>query len=175
MTPQEIQLLSDAVKIGFPVIGTVAGAIIGGVSTYFIAKINHRYDALKDSRNKRLELIMQVANDATEFEHVSGIYATAISNRAQGLKVAVDFAEAQSNVHQKSQSLRRARMALKILGLKKAEEELEKYIQLTREIARNHATLPKERIIELAKTISRGPTEFYTAIAKEIEPHHDIR
>ncbi|WP_288831061.1 hypothetical protein [uncultured Paraburkholderia sp.] len=110
MTPQEIQLLSDAVKIGFPVIGTITGAAIGGASTYFLTKTNHRHESRKELTKRRFDLLMQTANDVIEFEHVMGIYATAISNKIQGFKLAVDLSEAQTNAHNKSQPLRRARM-----------------------------------------------------------------
>lgn len=169
MTPQELSLLSDSVKIGFPVLGTVIGAFIGGISTYVLTRTNHHHESQKELTKRRFDLIMQTANDVTDFEHILGIYATAVSNKVQGFKTVVDFDEARANAHNKSQSIRRARMALKILGLAEAETELEKYIDFTREVMRYNSGLSKERAAELNKLIAYGPSGFYAALAKEIE------
>ncbi|MBC3832196.1 hypothetical protein H8K33_11790 [Undibacterium amnicola] len=168
MTPAETQLLSDAVKIGFPVLGTIAGTIIGGVSTYLLSKLGHKHDSKKELSKRRFDLLMQTANDVTEFEHLIGTYATEVSNKVQGLKGAVDFEEAKSNIYKNNQPLRRARMALKVLGLKEAEISLEKYIEITRELIRFGPNLSKERASELAKKIVLGPVEFYEALSKEL-------
>jgi len=172
MTPQEIQLLSDSVKIGFPVLGTIVGASIGAISTYFLTKINHRYEYKKELSKRRFDLIIQTATDVTEFEHILGIYATTVSNKIQGFKLAVDFDEAKLNAYSKNQSIRRARMTLKILGLTEAEQKLEKYLILTREMMRFNVNLSKERATELARQISTGPAEFYAALSEEIEASH---
>jgi uncharacterized membrane-anchored protein len=65
-------LLADAVKIGFPVLGTIFGAIVGAASTYFVSKLNHNHDAGKDVARRRCELLMQSATDITEFENRVG-------------------------------------------------------------------------------------------------------
>lgn len=168
MTPEEIQLLADTVKIGFPVIGTIAGTLIGGISTYVITKLTHRHDAKKELTKRRFEMLIQTANDVTEFEHLIGSYATEVSNKVQGLPGALNFDEARSNIFTKNQPLRRARMALKVLGLKEAEANLEKYVELTREVIRYGPNLSKERASELTKQIVIGPVEFYESLAKEI-------
>ncbi|MYM36590.1 hypothetical protein GTP38_19865 [Duganella sp. FT94W] len=168
MPPEEIQLLTDAVKIGFPVVGTIVGTLIGGVSTYFITRINHRHDASKELAKRRFELLIQTANDVTEFENLVGRYATEVSNKIQGLAGALDFEEARKDIYTKNQPLRRARMSLKVLGLKEAEANLEKYVEVTREVIRHGPNLSKERASELAKQIVIGPIEFYESLAKEI-------
>lgn len=168
MPPEEIQLLTDAVKIGFPVIGTIVGTLIGGVSTYFITRINHRHDASKELVKRRFELLIQTANDVTEFENLVGRYVTEVSNKIQGLAGALDFEEARKDIYTKNQPLRRARMSLKVLGLKEAEANLEKYVEVTREVIRYGPNLSKERASELAKQIVIGPREFYESLAKEI-------
>lgn len=168
MTPQEVQLLADAVKIGFPVIGTIAGTVIGGVSTYVLAKLGHRYDSRKELTKRRFELLMQAANDVTEFEHLIGSYATAVSNKVQGLKSVLDYDAAKANILNNNQPIRRARMTLKILDLPEAEAKLEQYIELTREVMKFGASLSKERSSELARVIVVGPVDFYKALAKEV-------
>ncbi|WP_374362814.1 hypothetical protein [Pseudoduganella danionis] len=144
------------------------GTLIGGVSTYFITRINHRHDASKELAKRRFELMIQTANDVTEFENLVGRYATELSNKIQGLAGALDFEEARKNIYTKNQPLRRARMSLKVLGLKEAEANLEKYVEVTREVIRYGPNLSKERASELAKQIVIGPIEFYESLAKEI-------
>lgn len=169
MTPQEIQLLSDTVKIGFPVVGTIAGALIGGISTYILTKLGHKHDRKKELTKRRFDLLMQTANDVTEFELAIGNYSAAVGNKIQGIKSAIDYDEAKTNVHNKNQPIRRARMSLKILGLVDAERELDGYLDSTREIMRFNINLSKDRASELNKIISAGPISFYAALAKEIE------
>jgi hypothetical protein len=111
---------------------------------------------------------MQVANDVTEFEHLVGSYTTAVSNKVQGLKSALDYEATKANILNNNQPIRRARMTLKVLGLTEAEAKLEQYIRLTREILRQDTSLTKERISELGKVIVIGPVEFYEALSKEI-------
>jgi hypothetical protein len=69
---------------------------------------------------------MQTANDVAEFEYLIGSYVSEVSNKVQGLKGALNFEEVRANLYTKNQPIRRARMALKILGLKDAEIKLEK-------------------------------------------------
>lgn len=168
MTSEEIQLLADAVKIGVPVVGTIAGTLIGGISTYLITRLTHRHDVSKELAKRRFELLIQTANDVTEFENLVGGYATEVSNKVQGFAGVLNFEKARENIFTKHQSLRRARMSLKVLGLKEAEENLEKYVELTREVIRHGTNLSKERASELSKKIVIGPTEFYESLAKEI-------
>jgi hypothetical protein len=167
MTNEEVQLLNDLVKVGVPVIGTVLGGVLGAVSTYFVTRLNHSNDRDKETTKKRLELVLQAANDVAEFEHLIGTYATAVSNHVQGLEGAIDMEEARQAILTRNQPLRRARMTLKILGLKDAEAHLEEYVELTREVITKGPYLKMPRVSELAKTITRGPVQFYSALASE--------
>lgn len=56
MTQEEIQLYTDIVKVGFPIMGTVLGGVIGALSTYFITKLNHSNEDRKDAMRRRQEL-----------------------------------------------------------------------------------------------------------------------
>jgi hypothetical protein len=168
MNQLEIQLLADAVKIGIPVFGTIAGTLIGGISTYWVTKLSHRQDDKKELSKRRFELLMQTANDVTEFEQVTVSYVSAVNNKVHGLIGAIDYDEARLNALTKNQPLRRARMSLKVLGLKEAELNLEKYLELTREVIRLGSNLSKDRAKELAKLIVIGPVDFYEALAKEV-------
>jgi len=80
MTNEEIQLYNDIVKVGFPVMGTLLGGVIGAFSTFLVTKLNHGNENKKEAINKRHELVFQAASDITEFEHLIGVYATALSN-----------------------------------------------------------------------------------------------
>ncbi len=168
MTNEEIQLFSDIVKVGFPVVGTLLGGAIGALSTFFVTQLNHKNENRKESLKKRHELIMQAANDITEFEHLIGIYATAISNHVQKLDGAIDMEAARHAVLNKNQPLRRARMILKLLQLKEAEMHLEAYLEMTREVVSMGPNLKPQRASELAKIITKGPIQFYESLAPEL-------
>jgi len=114
MTNEEIQLFSDIVKVGFPVMGTLLGGVIGATSTYFITKLNHKKESNKEAMQKRYELVLQAANDIAEFEHLIGTYATAVSNHVQKLEGAIDMEDARYKLLNNNQPLRRARMTLKL-------------------------------------------------------------
>lgn len=167
MTNEEIQLLNDLVKVGFPVVGTILGGVVGAASTYLIARLNHSNDRAKETARKRLDLVLQAANDVAEFEHLIGTYATAVSNHVQRLKGSIDMEEARQAIINRNQPLRRARMTLKILGLKEAEVHLEEYVELTREVISKGPHLEMPRASELAKIITKGPVKFYSALAYE--------
>jgi hypothetical protein len=168
MTNEEIQLFSDIVKVGFPVAGTLLGGVIGGLSTYFITRLNHQNESKKETAKKRHELILQAANDITEFEHLIGTYVTAISNHVQGLEGAIDMEAARHEIVNRNQPLRRARMVIKLLKLKEAESHLEEYLVATREVIAKGPYLKPERASELAKTITKGPVQFYESLAPEL-------
>jgi uncharacterized protein (DUF4213/DUF364 family) len=167
MTNEELQVLNDVVKVGFPVVGTLLGGVLGGVSTYFVTKLNHKNERTKEITKKRLDLVLQAANDVAEFEHLIGTYATAISNHVQELEGAIDMEAARHALINRNQPLRRARMTLKLLWLRAAEEELEAYVEVTREIVAKGPNLKMPRVSELAKIVTRGPVKFYAALASE--------
>lgn len=168
MTQEEIQLYSDIVKVGFPIVGTVLGGVIGALSTYFITKLNHSNDDRKESLRRRQELVLEAAKDITEFEHLIGTYTTAVSNHVRQLDGAIDMEVARQAIVNNNQSLRRARMTLKILALTEAEKHLEDYIVVTREVVAYGPKIKPERIAEIAKVITKGPIKFYEALAPEL-------
>lgn len=168
MNSEELQFFSDAVKIGFPVLGTVFGAVVGAVATYFVTKLNHQKEESKESARRRYELLIQTATDITDFEHRIGKYSSAVSNKVQGLAGAIDFEEARLDVVKNNHPLRRARMSLKLLGLKDSEKHLEDYLVLTREVIRFGPNLTAARASELSKLIVVGPVKFYESLAQEL-------
>lgn len=167
MTNEEIQLFSDLIKVGFPVMGTLFGGAIGAITAYFVAKLNHKNEYQKETQKKRHELVLQAANDIAEFEHLIGTYATAISNHVQGLAGGIDMEEARHAIVNRNQPLRRARMTLKVLGLKDAETYLEEYLEVTREIVAKGPYLEKDRASQLAKIVTKGPIKFYESLSSE--------
>lgn len=172
MTNDEIQLLTDVVKVGFPVLGTLLGGVIGALSTYFITKLNHQGEDRKEALKNRYELILGAAKDITEFEHIIGTYTTAVSNHVRKLDGYIDMEAARQAIINKNQTLRRARMTLKILGLKESEKHLEEYVQLTREVIAFGPKIDPARIAILAKEIIRGPVKFYESLAPELLVNH---
>lgn len=169
MTNEEIQFYSDLVKVGLPILGTILGGLIGALSTFFITKLNHGNENRKEIIKKRHDLILKAANDITEFEHLIGTYTTALSNQIRGLPAngTIDINAARSEIVNRNQPLRRARMTLKILGLTDPEKKLEQYIDVTREVISYGPNLSAERISELAKIITKGSVDFYKALAPE--------
>jgi len=168
MTNEEIQLYNDIVKVGFPVMGTLLGGVIGAFSTFFVTKLNHGNENKKEAINKRHELVFQAASDITEFEHLIGVYATALSNDIRKFEDSIDSVTAKHEVFNRNQSLRRARMTLKVLGLSKSEVLLDEYLVLTREVMANGTNLTAKRSSELARVISKGPVEFYKSLEPEL-------
>jgi anthranilate/para-aminobenzoate synthase component I len=167
VTSEEIKLLDDLGKIGIPVLGTVLGAVVGALSTFLVTRLNHRNEAAKDRARRRHELLVQCANDIAEFEHLIGTYATAVSNKVQGLEGGINLDDAREAVITKNHPLRRARMSLRLLGFAQASAQFEEYIELTREVIRRGPYLEKQRASELAKAIVRGPVKVYDALAAE--------
>jgi gas vesicle protein len=168
MTNEEIQLYNDIVKVGFPVLGAFLGGLIGALSTFIITKLNHGNENRKEAIKKRHELVLQAATNITEFEHLIGTYATAVSNHIRKLDGSIDMDAAKRALVNNNQSLRKARMTLKVLGLTKSEELLEEYIEYTREVIAYGPNLKAERISELAKIITKGPVKFYESLAPEL-------
>ncbi|WP_323954808.1 hypothetical protein [Aeromonas caviae] len=175
MTQEEIQLYTDIVKVGFPIMGTVLGGVIGALSTYFITKLNHSNEDRKDAMRRRQELIIEAARDITEFEHLIGTYATAVSNHVRNLDGGIDMDAARKAIVNNNQALRRARMTLKVLGLSKAEGYLEEYIEVTREIIAYGPNIKPERIAVILKVITKGPVDFYESLAPELANNSVIK
>lgn len=167
MTIEETQLLNDLIKVGLPILGTLLGGVIGAASTFLVTKLNHSNERIREITQKRLELVLQVANDVTEFEHLISTYITAISNHLQGL-APIDLDDARRAIISRNQPLRRARMNLKLLNLTAAEEHLEEYVELTREVIAKGPNLKAARASELAKIITKGPMKFYSSLASEL-------
>ena len=169
MDAQETQLLSDLVKIGFPVLGTIFGAIVGALSTYFLTKLNQKNQYAKEKREWYLNLIMQVASDVTEFEHVAGLYVASLSNKIRGSEAATaSYDECKLALSNQSKLLRKARANLKILGLGQEDKLLEQYVSLVRESHSKGTNLNAKRASELAVLIPPGPIAFYEALSNQI-------
>ena len=60
-----------------------------------ITKLTHRHDAKKELTKRRFEMLIQTANDVTEFEHLIGSYATEVSNKVPRITGALNFDERQ--------------------------------------------------------------------------------
>lgn len=174
MAEQEtVQLINDAIKIGFPVLGTVFGAILGALSTYFLTKLNHKKQVEKEQREWRLNLLMQIASDVTEFEHEAGLYIASVSNELRGVKGPTErHEEFRKSLSNQSKLLRKARANLKLLGLSRENRILEEYVSLVREAHSKGVNLKVERASELAELISPGPVVFYEALSEHISSNN---
>jgi hypothetical protein len=139
----------------------------GRFQTYFVTRLNHANDNTKEAGTKRGELVLHTANDIAEFEHLISTYASAISNHVQGLEGAIDMEATRNAVIHRNRPLRRARMTLKLLGLTEAEEQLEKYIELTSKVVSKGLNLKCPASPSWRKIIVKGPVEFYAALKKE--------
>jgi hypothetical protein len=163
---EQIALFSDVVKIGFPVIGTMFGAVIGAFSTYLITRLNQTHDSKKEYAKRRYEMLTQTANDVTEFEHLICCYTSEAVSCINGRKRDNELHATREALMKNNIPLRRARMSLKLLGLVTAEALLEEYIELTREVVKGGTTISKERIDVLAAQIVVGPTKFYASLSE---------
>jgi gas vesicle protein len=147
-------------------LGTVIGAIIGAVTTLFLSRVNFKNEQTKYAIKEKHELLLQIVTQISEFEHLAGRLAASLSNTVHNLNNTIDLETARTEFHTQSQSLRKARACLKMLGLTTEHELLESYIELTREVYRTNTAIKKERIKDLAPLITRGPEEFYSSISK---------
>jgi hypothetical protein len=168
MTPQELALISDAVKIGFPILGTMFGAIVGGVSAFIVTRQSNKNERRNLADIRKYELLTQACQGVVEFEHLVAMFTTAITNRVLDRVVQYDIEEARLNLAKQNSSLRLARAKLKLLGLADAELLLEEYIEASREVVRNGTNLSPQRASELNALISKGPVKFYDALSKHI-------
>lgn len=167
MGDAEIQLLNDLVKVGVPVLGAILGGVVGATSTYLVTKLNHSNERNKVVLQRRLDLVLQTANDVAEFEHLASMYAVAVNNKIRGLQSSVDIEDARYALVNKNQPLRRARMTLKVLGLIEAESLLEEYTQVTRELFSIGLNNSASRAAELTDVIGKGPIRFYLSLSTE--------
>jgi hypothetical protein len=164
------QILSDTIKIGFPVIGTIFGAIVGALSTYFVTRLNLKNQDTKQKKEWRLNLIMHIASDVIEFEHVAGLYIASLSNKVRGvINTSIDYKQCEAALLTQSIPLRKARANLKILGLIQEDKLLEEYATLVKEPLNKGLNLSPERILELVSLITPGPVAFYKALSTQVK------
>lgn len=102
----------------------------------------------------------------SEFEHLAGKYSASLVNAILKLDGTLNLEECKAAYLAESQSIRKARATLRMLGLEHEHQVLEQYIEYTRELHRHGVYLAKERAEELSKLIVRGPGEFYSSISK---------
>jgi hypothetical protein len=63
--PKEIlDIVDTAVKIGL-------GAMISGVATYFVTKLNHKKDSEKESHKRKRELLESIAEEVETFSNAT--------------------------------------------------------------------------------------------------------
>ena len=168
MTQDEYMLISDAIKIGFPILGTMFGAIVGAISAYFVTTRGYKHDLNKLAEQRRHELITETCQGVAEFEHLIATYSLAVTNHVRKLPNEIDMESARQGVIAHNKSMRLARANLKILGLKEAEKHLEEYLEVAREVMRKALYLDPDRAVELNKIITRGPVKFYEALSGQI-------
>jgi hypothetical protein len=167
MEQSQVQLLSDAVKIGFPVLGTISGALIGGISTYFITRLKFENEYKKETIKRNQDLLIQIVMQVTEFEHVAGMYTANVTNTIKGNTDPMDTKISKEELRKNHHALRKARASLRVLGLEEELRLLEEYIELTREVFRYETGLTDERASKLLDVIARGPEKFYSAISNK--------
>lgn len=168
MESSEIELYSDLVKIGLPILGTLIGGVVGALSTWHLAKLNHDRVFEKEKFQQRISIILKVSDDVAEFEHLAGRYASALSNEIRGAPNVLNLEDCKSALSDNHIHIRKARVNLKLLGLKKAEKSLEEYIELTRDVYSQGMHFDSTRISDITNQIVRGPIKFYEALGEEM-------
>ena len=167
MTQEEIQLYTDIVKSGFPVLGTLFGSVIGAASTYFLTKLNNKNNNKQETQRARNELLMKTANNVADFEHLMTTYTTTLIALSRKKVCINEWSVAERNLNNGYKSLRKAKMALNILGMKKSLALLESYLSFTEEILVFGMEISSESGDELAQKMSNELASFYQSLSIE--------
>lgn len=133
-----LSIVDTAVKIGL-------GALISGVATYWVTKLNHENDIAKTKLKRQRELLEEIAGQAEEFsnavlkywaymvEHVR--YAERKKTAAENLPIRIKAAEAE--LFDKFSQLSSAEGKLILLGSVKTQELLREYGEYIKEFKRS--------------------------------------
>ncbi|RZP61176.1 hypothetical protein [Vibrio vulnificus] len=133
----ELDVIDNAIKIGFPVLGTVLGAVIGAVGTYFMTKLKHTEELKKEVLSRRMVLVEEIAEDYSTFSDViAKLWAESKlqhEEQDKGLPLSEiiesNLATIAQMLHDSQPKLKRVESRLLVLGIDDAYSGLLAYIQ----------------------------------------------
>lgn len=133
-----LDIVDTSVKIGL-------GALISGIATYSVTKLNHNKDIEKSKQNRQRELLEEISSQAEEFstsvlkywaymiEHVR--YVKSKKDAPKDLKERIEGASKE--LFDKFTNLSSAEGKLILIGAYKAEELTRDYGEYIKEFRRN--------------------------------------
>ncbi len=121
------EILDTAVKIGL-------GAIIGGISTYYVSKLTHDKEMEKERRRRRRELLEEVASKCDSFARQVRDYWALMADWLDAKNPKKELPEhkkkilnSQQKFYDSFHDLTSAEGRLLLLGEKAAQEKLRSY------------------------------------------------
>lgn len=120
-----LEILDTAIKIGL-------GALISGVTTWKVARLQHKNEDEKERNRRRIDNLEKVASQTQMFCHDAMIYWSRIVDytRKQETSQALsksqlrDLKEARTKLYSSYENLTSAESTLYLLGLKDSQERL---------------------------------------------------
>ncbi|HAT1544954.1 MULTISPECIES: hypothetical protein [Aeromonas] len=125
-----LEILDTTIKIGL-------GALISGITTWRITKLQHRNDDEKQRKIRRFENLEHVAEQVEYFSHHSMIYWTKIvdftrrqeNNAEHSDEQLKELRDARTNVYGSYKNLNSAESKLLLLGLSECQQTLRSFGQ----------------------------------------------
>ena len=120
-----LDIADTAIKIGL-------GALISGIATYSVTRLNHAHEVSKDYRAQARQLLEQVATQAEEASHCAMRYWSQITDwtrkRDNGVSIPEDYTasvkQTRKELYEAFRGLSSAEAQLLLLGETKAQELL---------------------------------------------------
>ncbi|EKP0303540.1 MULTISPECIES: hypothetical protein [Aeromonas] len=130
MATTYLEILDTTIKIGL-------GALISGITTWRITKLQHRNDDEKQKKIRRIENLELVAEQVEVFSHHAMIYWTRIvdftrrqeNNIPHNEEQLKELRDARANVYGSYKNLNSAESKLLLLGLTESQQTLRSFGQ----------------------------------------------
>jgi hypothetical protein len=176
VSKEELEILSDAIKIGFPILGTILGALIGAVSSFIVTRLKNNEEIKKDILARKLGIIEDVSEDFAVFTDViAKLYAesklqheTIINQGFAEDVVAKNIATIAQMLHDCQPRLKKMESRLLILGVHDACGALTDYLKEVEKFRDKIASImSSEEFLEFYKSLGNLETKFYSELSKK--------
>lgn len=173
MPASYLDVVQDAIKIGFPVVGTVFGAMIGAIGTYFVTKLRHANEIEKDVLDRRMTLVEEIAEDFALIADVVGKHwaesklehTCRIQNVPTPELVKNNLERIAQMLHDAQPKLKRIESRLLVLGIDDAYETLLAYMKeverFRRDVAIDAPPLPQGGFDGYSESLGKHEIAFY--------------